>query len=340
MKIGMRLYCRPKVFSLVMIAMATALLGLAAGCSRVPSVFRPEARGAYEIYTLTLIILALCGVIFVFVETLLIVSIVRFRKRREEEASQTYGSGRLEAIWTVIPALIVTLMFILTVRTMSSVVALPSGDLTLKVVAHQWWWEFQYPQLQIVTANELHLPAAKGIKIELQSADVIHSFWAPQLTGKTDLIPGHNNLTSFFDLKPGVYLGQCAEFCGAQHALMRFKVIAEPMDRFSDWAKNQQAPAAEPTTDLAKAGKQAFLASPCIACHTIRGTFAAGKIGPDLTKIATRSTIAAGTLENNAQNLTRWISNPQAVKPGNLMPYLPLTPAQVQQIVAYMQSLK
>lgn len=336
----MRADSRRRFWTPASIALVTAILGLTAGCGRVPSVFRSEAQGADEIRTLAIIVLAICGAVFLFVEILLFLSVLRFRNRREEEAAQTYGNARLEIVWTAVPALILAVMFFLTVRTMSSVVALPGGDLTVRVVAHQWWWEFQYPQLKIVTANELHVPTGKGIKVELQSADVIHSFWVPQLAGKTDLIPGRINETAFFDIKPGTYLGACAEFCGVQHAHMRFKVIAEPMDRFLAWAKDQQAPASEPTSELARAGKQAFLTSPCIACHTVRGTYAAGKAGPDLTHFAGRSTIAAGTLANTRENLSRWIANPQAIKPGNLMPNLALTPQQVQQIVAYLEALK
>ncbi|MGH2350349.1 MAG: cytochrome c oxidase subunit II, partial [Chloroflexota bacterium] len=212
-------------------------------------------------------------------------------------------------------------------------------------IGHQWWWEFQYPELGVTTANELHIPVGVPINLELESADVIHSFWVPHLAGKTDAIPGRVNRLWFLADEPGTYNGQCAEFCGIEHALMRMLVIAESQSEFDAWVRNERsipAFAATPTAQdsLVTRGAQLFANGVCITCHTIRGTAAQGKVGPELTHVGSRQTIAANTLPNTPEGLERWLRNPQAVKPGNLMPNLNLSDEDIDALVAYLQSLK
>jgi cytochrome c oxidase subunit 2 len=239
----------------------------------------------------------------------------------------------------LIPAVLIIIIFVMTVRTMDSV-DLPGGDVNLTVVGHQWWWEVQYPDEGFVTANEIHVPEGREIGIDLQSADVIHSFWVPQIGGKTDLVPGHTNHTGFLAATPGRYLGECAEFCGLQHAHMRFWLVVESPAEFSAWVKRQQGPATEPTDPAAVRGKEIFFSMPCAGCHAIRGTDAAGALGPDLTHLASRLTIGAGTLDNTAENLRRWLRDPQAAKPGNLMPTPKLDESQLEDLAAYLEGLE
>jgi cytochrome c oxidase subunit 2 len=214
----------------------------------------------------------------------------------------------------------------------------------IKIVGHQYWWEIEYPdsvaQNIVVTANELHIPAGKEIVLELASRDVIHSFWVPSLAGKKDLLPGYTRSLWFRADTAGVYRGQCAEFCGLQHAKMGLLVIAEPQEKYDAWIKAQRSAAAEPTDSLAVRGKAVFLGTSCSMCHSIGGTSAGAHLGPDLTHIASRRTIAAGTLPNTEGNLLSWISDPQRIKPGTIMPATKLTPRDMTALVAYLRQLQ
>jgi cytochrome c oxidase subunit II len=220
------------------------------------------------------------------------------------------------------------------------------GDqaLQIRVTAHQWWWEVQYrdslAQNWATTANEIHIPAGKPVALELRSTDVIHSFWPPSLSQKRDLIPGNPNSLWFQADTPGVYRGQCAEYCGQQHAKMAFLVIAEPPDSFASWLESQRDTALTPTSELTKRGQEVFLTSSCVMCHAISGTPAGSRIGPDLTHLASRRTIAAGTLPNTRGNLAGWIVDPQRIKPGTRMPPNQLDPADLHALLAYLESLK
>jgi cytochrome c oxidase subunit II len=221
----------------------------------------------------------------------------------------------------------------------------PEQDiLTIEVVGHQWWWEVQYddplPVRTLKTANEIHIPTGQMVLLKLTSRDVIHSFWAPNLHGKKDLIPGHVNLMWIQADNPGVYRGQCAEFCGAQHAHMAFRVVAEPPDQFADWYDKQLRPADTPADTARQHGQQVFLTSRCVMCHTIRGTTAAAVSGPDLTHLASRETIAADTLPNTPDHLGRWVVNSQAIKPGNQMPPNELSSEDLQSLISYLESLQ
>jgi cytochrome c oxidase subunit II len=216
--------------------------------------------------------------------------------------------------------------------------------LQIRVTGHQWWWEIQYrdsvPNNWATTANELHVPTGRSIVLELRSTDVIHSFWPPSLSPKRDLIPGNVNTLRFHADSPGVYRGQCAEYCGHQHAKMGFLVIAEPPDSFARWLARQRDTAQTPTTELARQGQEVFLSSSCVMCHSIAGTRAGSRIGPDLTHLASRRTIAAGTLPNTRGNLAGWIVDPQRIKPGAKMPPTQLDPGDLQALLAYLESLK
>lgn len=304
-----------------------------------PSILRPATPQAEEIKSLAIFLFVLSAIILLGVEGVLVYSIIRFRGRPEAQVRQTRGDNTIEAVWTLIPIIIIIIIFSVTTRAMDSL-KLPGGDVELQVVGHQWWWEVDYPEEGFVTANEIHVPQGREVGIDLTSADVIHSFWVPQLGGKTDLVPGHTNRAGFLAATPGTYLGQCAEFCGLQHAHMRFDLVVESAAQFSDWVRHQQRPAQEPATDAAARGMDVFLSAPCAGCHTVRGTPAAGVVGPDLTHLAGRLRLAAGTLENTPENLRRWLEDPQAAKPGNLMPTTALDAGQLDDLTAYLEGLE
>jgi cytochrome c oxidase subunit 2 len=213
-------------------------------------------------------------------------------------------------------------------------------DLRIVATGHRYWWEFRYPELGVVTANELHIPIGTDVRVDLQSADVIHSFWVPQLNGKQDLIPGKTNYVALYTDQPGVYLGQCAEFCGLQHAWMLLRVIAEPTAEFNAWVAAQRQPPAPAAGTLAEQGYQVFMSQTCINCHTIDGTAATGDVGPNLTHVGSRETLAAGALTNTPENLRRWLDNPQAIKPGAQMPAFGLSQADFAALTAYLEGLK
>jgi cytochrome c oxidase subunit 2 len=207
------------------------------------------------------------------------------------------------------------------------------------VVGHQWWWEFQYPELGFVTANELHVPVGRRVELRLTSTDVIHSFWVPELQGKTDLIPGRENVAWIEADRPGVYGGQCAEYCGIQHTHMGLLVVAQPEAEYEQWAAGQRAPAVTPADSTTDRGRETFLRA-CALCHTVRGTPAGGRLGPDLTHLASRRTLAAGLLPNTAGHLGGWISNPQALKPGTRMPRVPLSRDEFRLLHQYLLTLR
>ena len=278
--------------------------------------------------------------IFVIVEALLLVAVWRFRDRPgRAEPRPVHGHVGLEIGWTLIPVLIVISIAGPTIAAVFRIQAPPPADaLKVEVIGHQWWWEIRYPELGVATANEFSLPVGRPVSLSLKSADVIHSFWVPQLGGKRDLIPGRVNVLSFTVTAPGEYPGQCAEFCGISHANMRLRVVAQSPAEFEAWIGRLKMPPVRPAGDAAK-GLQAFLAGGCVACHTIQGV-SPGVVGPDLTHVGSRKTLAAGLLPNTPQQVARWLANPPAVKPGVLMPKLPLTEEQIAALVAYLGSLR
>lgn len=281
-------------------------------------------------------------VVFVVVEAALIVAIVRYRARPGgPHPRATHGNTLLEISWTLAPALILVLIAIPTIRTIWVVDNPPTGDaLVVEAIGHQWWWEFRYPDLGVVTANELHVPVGMQVDIRLTSADVIHSFWIPRVGGKRDVIPGHETRIWFTVDSAGVYLGQCAEFCGLSHALMKMELVAEEPAEFEKWTANQLADAVVEDSAAFADGAGAFLQGGCIACHAVRGTNAQGVIGPDLTHVGSRRRIGAGIMDNTPDNLARWIRDTQAIKPGALMVVPDLDDEVLQRIVEYLGSLQ
>ena len=282
-------------------------------------------------------------VIFIIVQGLLVYSVFRFRVRDEDDSipPQIHGNTRLEIAWTLAPSIVVVLMLILTYQAMAKIEAPPPDDaLRVRVVGHQWWWHIEYPDLDVVTANEIHIPIDRPVVFELESNDVIHSFWVPRLMGKRDLMPGSTNTIWFTPSEEGLYAAQCAEYCGTAHAQMRFHVVVESESAFNRWLDKQREPAAEVTGDAAE-GATLFVSRACVTCHTIRGTDAIGTIGPDLTHVASRAYLAGGILENTTADVTNWLSDPQGLKPGNKM-ILPieLTSEDIRLLTAYIRALR
>jgi cytochrome c oxidase subunit 2 len=331
---------------------------LAGGQSAVDvSIFQPASSAAESIVTLSVLVLAVSAFIFLVVEGVLFYSIARFRRGRtkpEGEPPQVYGSHPIEIAWTVAPGMIVFFLVLVTARTLWEVNAGPvdspqaAAALDVTVVGRQWWWEYQYEQYQgrrlgFITANELHIPAAddkaaRPVRLTLKSADVCHSFWVPRLEGKMDLIPGRTNILWIETRQTGLFYGQCAEYCGTQHAHMLLRVYVDTPEEFERWLANQEKPAADEPS--AAAGRAAFLAESCVNCHRIRGTPAAGNYAPDLTHFMSRETIAAGMIANDQQNLRRWVRDPQSIKPGCLMPAFGLTDEKQALIVDYLSTLR
>ena len=287
------------------------------------------------------------AVVFVLVVAALLWS--AFRRRRADEPQDPKRTNRAMSV-TVIAATAATIiiLFVFLVLDLSVGRALTTNPgkaaLQIRVTGFQWWWDVQYrdslPQNWAFTANEIHVPVGRPVVFELLSRDVIHSFWPPNLDGKRDLIPGDENSIWFQAESAGVYRGQCAEFCGLQHARMGFLVIAEPPDSFAAWLARERDTAMTPTDAVAKRGQEIFLGSTCVMCHTIGGTMAGSRIGPNLTHVASRRTIAAGTLANTRGNLASWILDPQAIKPGTRMPPNRLKQEDLEALLTYLETLK
>ncbi len=316
--------------------------------NRVTNIFDPRATPGLQERSAAYLTMAITLGIFIVVAGLMVYTIWRFRRRAgddsHQEPPQVYGSNQIEAAWTIIPILIVFVLIGVSARVIASVqdASPPKQAVKIRIIGHQWWWEVQYPDYGITTANEIHMPATadgnRAAYIELTSADVNHSFWLPQLGGKMDLIANRINYTWLDPKEPGVYLGNCAQYCGTEHAKMLLRVIAETPQDFQKWTQQQQQPAAEDPS--ASQAKDAFGSFACVNCHQIRGTAAVGKFGPDLTHLMSRQTIAAGALVNDAKNLRAWVNDPQDAKPGCFMPSMKLTDPELDQVVTYLQSLK
>src|SRR5580693_2209646 len=289
------------------------------------SIFSPASTPAKSIADLSVFVLVVTGIIFLAVFALLLYSVVRFRGRAMDggrEPAQVYGSTQIELAWTIIPTLIVVVLFLATARVIHAIqdAPEPAGALDVIVIGHQYWWEFRYPKLGIVTANELHIPVSDPIHptptfLQLLSADTDHSFWIPVLAGKTDLVPNHPNRMWMDPHRTGIFLGQCAQYCGTQHAKMLLRVSVDSPQDFATWVRGQQQAAVQDSSVMT--GRQIFEHTACINCHTVTGTPADGRFGPDLTHLMSRTTIAAGAAENTPQNLRLWIDDPDAMKHGS-----------------------
>ena len=324
------------------------LWGMAAPASSSTNIFAPASTPAKTILGLSIFVLVVTGLIFLVVGSLLVYSVVKFRGRAADdgrEPAQVYGSTQIELAWTVIPVLIVMVLFLATARVIHAVqdAAKPAAAFDVTVIGHQFWWEFRYPQLGIVTANELHIPVSDPAHptptfLKLLSADTDHSFWVPELAGKTDLIPNRVNEMWMDPPRPGIYLGQCAQYCGTQHAKMLLRVSVDKPADFEAWVHAQQQGGVE--DEKVVAGRRVFESTSCINCHTVAGTAADGRFGPDLTHLMSRGSLASGAAENTPANLRLWIQNPDAIKPGSLMPAMKLGDADLDALTAYLETLR
>lgn len=306
----------------------------------------PEGPQAIQADRLWDVTFGIAAVVFILVEGALIYIIFKYRESRKgggADPKQLHGHTKLELLWTAIPAVILTGIAFMTVPVIFDQAREPEGALQVEVIGHQWWWEYRYEN-GVVTADELHIPTGRPVRLTLKSVDVIHSFWIPKLAGKQDVVPGRINHLTMEATNPGEYLGQCAEFCGLSHANMRAKAVAhEPAD-FDRWVTEQLADAVN--DESVNEGRELFLnetfaqGQSCISCHAIKGTEAAGVIGPNLTHLASRDRFAGGMLEMNEENLKEWLEDPPAIKPGSLMPDLGLTDDQIDDLTAYLLSLE
>ncbi len=300
--------------------------------------FDPVTRQAVEITNLFNAELVVSALLLALVLSWLVLSLVRFRARPGDntEPPPVHGNPRLELAWTIAPAMALGIVFIVVVLTMRSVEAVPSGAQQVRVVGHQWWWEFQYPGLGVVTANELHVPVDTPLQVNLESVDVIHSFWVPRFGMMRDAVPGRTNQMSIFVQRAGIFDGSCTQYCGRQHAWMRIRIVAEPREQFDAWAAQQAGPA----TLAGAPGQQLFVQNTCVNCHTIRGV-SADNVGPDLTHLGSRATLGAGVIDNTPDNLHRWIRDASSIKPGVLMPaFADLSEAELNALVDYLEGLR
>jgi cytochrome c oxidase subunit II len=337
------------VFSLL--PFAFCLLPLLSG---VQSVLNPAGPQAARISRLWWLMLYVCTAVFIIVIITVIIAVYRSRKKEAATSDAAHitpepgAEQRMARVVTGAVVLTVVILFVFLIASFRTgratyTLADPSA-MVIKVTGHQWWWEIEYedqtPGNIFKTANEIHIPVGRPVQLLMSSTDVIHSFWAPNLDGKKDLLPGHVTSIWFKADREGEFWGQCAEFCGHQHAHMRFVVIADSPDKFNAWLAAQRAASPQPANDAQTRGQQVFLTSPCIMCHTVRGTDAGGSVGPDLTHLASRKAIAAGTLPLTRGHLAGWITNSQEIKPGNRMPPVPLSPEDLQALLSYLESLK
>jgi len=341
----------------------TAIL-LLAGCAGPQSALEIRGPAAERIAGIWWAMLAIGAMIYLVVVALVLYLLLRRQssdgharavtgedkdagRASTRVSSADGGATRLAKRWiliggVILPTVVLAPLFVAAVRVLSALMHETGSDLTVHVTGHQWWWQVRYEggdDGDVIAANEIHIPVGRRVRIELATADVIHSLWIPNLHGKTDLVPGRTNVMWVEATRPGTSRAQCAEYCGTQHAHMALPVVAETQAEFDDWLARERLPARVPLDSVARLGASAFMSAGCGTCHTIRGTAAAGAAGPDLTHMAGRRTIAAGTLANTPANLARWIADPQAVKVGNKMPRVPLTSEQLTAVVAYLGTL-
>lgn len=325
-------------------AALTLVLTSCANSSLPQDALDPQGPFSRKVHNLAMPVFAIAGVVFVLVEGLLVYAVIRFRRRSDDESPvQVHGNVKAELGWTIAPAVVLAGVGIFTVGTVIDLDRVPKGDdvLAVNVTGHQWWWEYNYPDEHVVTANELHIPTGTDVAITLRSKDVIHSFWPPKLAGKLDVIPNRENHMVINADHAGVYYGQCAEFCGISHANMRLRVVAHTPADFARWVKANAAPPREPSDDDpdAVAGQGLFRAKGCASCHSVKG-FAAGAVGPDLTHLQQRKVFAGALFDLNEKNLRRWLRNPPGEKPGSIMPNLNLTEEEITSLIAYLDTLK
>ncbi len=346
---GMTAIIPPWVFWMATFVMPLTLSAADnSGTSLTTSIFAPESTPAHSIMRLSMFVLAITGTIFVVVFSLIVCAVVRFRRRPQDdgkEPAQVYGSNPVEMAWTVVPVIIVVVLTLTTARIIHEIqdAPKPPGALDVQVIGHQFWWEIRYPKFGVVTANEMHVPVSlrehpTPTFLDLRSADVVHSFWVPRLAGKTELVPNKVNTMWIEPERTGLYLGQCAKYCGTQHSWMLLRVYVDTPEEFARWLQEQKALAAsEPAV---AAGRRIFERTACINCHALNGTVGTGRFGPDLTHLMSRDTLGSGVVKNTPENLRAWIKAPDQFKPGVLMPAMNLNDQELDQLVAYLVTLK
>jgi len=303
------------------------------------SVFDPASPEAAHLLWLWDACMWVCAFILAVVTISILYILVRYRRRDDSEPDQTTGNKRLEIVWTAVPLALVALLFVLSVVTARAVDHKVQRAADIVVNGHQWWWEVRYPG-NVVTANEIHIPVGREVLIEVDAADVIHDFWAPRLSRKVDAVPGHPNFIWIRADRPGVFAGACAEYCGAQHAWMRFRVVAQDEASYQEWLAHQSAAAVAPSNGDAALGAKRFGELTCANCHAIRGINTQEQYAPDLTHVASRQMLAAERIENAPQNLRDWLREPNVLKPGCYMPNLKLSDQDLTQLTAFLETLK
>lgn len=327
----------------VVSALPLLIAASAASASLPQSVFNPAGPVARTQVDLLKLTLGIVIMIWVVVGAIMLYTVIRFRaKPGDPIPKQIHGNTRLEIVWTVVPIILLAIMAVPTVRDAFTLASPPTDDvLEVRVVGYQWWWAFEYPDLGIVTANEMRIPAGKAVNLTLESADVVHSFWVPRLAGKVDVVPNRQNTMWIQADEPGDYWGQCAEYCGTSHANMRFLVVALEQEEFDEWVASRQAVTEfTPSNELSARGHELFVTGACLGCHTVDGTVAQGIAGPDLTDFSSRKTLAAGIRERTDANVADWLRNPPEIKPGSKMPPLGLSEPDIEALVAFLNDLK
>jgi cytochrome c oxidase subunit 2 len=306
----------------------------------IPDVLAPAGEGARRIADLAWFLFVAGAIVFVAVMVTFALAIRSGWHAPERTVDDDRGRRFQLIAGGIVPAVIVVVIFVATLRAMS-VHMPPEGatEFEVELIGRQWWWEVRYPRVGIVSANEIHIPVGRPVHLTLRSGDVIHSFWVPRLQGKADLVPGRTNMMRLDATRAGTYRGQCAEYCGLQHARMALRVVAHEPASYAAWLARERTPAAEAPDTLAAAGMRVF-ERVCASCHAVRGTLAAGARGPDLTHIASRTTLAAGMLVNTPENLAAWIAGAEQIKPGNGMPSIRLAADDLRAVVAYLETLR
>lgn len=318
-------------------ALVVGMLASGCGGSSIQSALHPASPASAKIAWLWWFLFGICSAVFLAVMGLMVAGLLR-RPPGEPYTVPPNGTRFVVVGGILIPAVLLLTMLVASLQT-TVALKVPANDLTIQVVGHQWWWEVRYPREGIATANEIEIPTGRTVRLELTSADVIHSFWVPRLNGKMDLVPGHTNTFWIAADRPGTYRGQCAEYCGLQHAHMSFYVVALPPEEYRAWVEARQRPHPPPANRELVRGRQVFTSGGCKTCHTVRGTDATGTVGPDLTHVGSRLTLGAGTLPNTAGTLRGWIEGSQSAKPGNRMPRTYLSPDDLHALAAYLQTL-
>ncbi len=321
------------------VGLVIACLGAGACRRSSPSMLHPHGSEAHRIAGLWWLMFGLAAAVYAVVGGFIVFAILRGRRSEAGKPSRISDSNFIWWGGIIVPVVILMVLAVETVGATEALRKPDTGALKVEVVGKRWWWQVSYPDQGINTANEIHVPAGQPIEIGLDSDNVIHSFWVPQLAGKVDMIPGQHNVLRFTATTPGTYKGACAEYCGLEHGLMRFLVVVDPPDVFGRWVtRNQLTPAVD--NEKAAEGQIVFNREPCAGCHTITGTQAQGKVGPDLSDFGSRTTIGAATVTNDPQHLEQWITDAQSIKRGVLMPPIPLSSRDAQAVVAYLESLR